>query len=134
MRREAEMYFETARRYLEAAKVVFRTEDYWEVVCFLCYHTFESLACAGLRQRRNTVPPQHAAKIKAFRNLYQRASFHNEINLCIQSIPARFREWTLYPEVRGFAFVTPAARFGRPIALSAVIRVDRLFRRMEQEL
>jgi uncharacterized protein (UPF0332 family) len=134
MRTEAQVYFETGRRYLEAAKVIFQTVDYWEVVYFLCYHAFECMASAGLAERRNEVPRQHAAKIKAFQNLYQRGSFSREINLCVQIVSASQREWALYPQVSGFAFVSPAVRFDRPIALSAVIRVDRLFRRMEQEI
>jgi ubiquinone/menaquinone biosynthesis C-methylase UbiE len=31
MRTEAQIYFETARRYLGAAKVLFQSDDYWEV-------------------------------------------------------------------------------------------------------
>ena len=134
MRTEAQIYFETARRYLEAAKVVFQSGDYWEIAYFLSYHAFECLACAGLRQRRNKVPFQHVAKIKAFHNLYRRASFRNAIFLCIQSVPVSQREWALYPEISGFAFVQPASRFNRSIALSAITSVDRLFRQMEQEL
>ena len=133
MRTEPRIYFETARRYLEAAKVVFQPDDYWEVIYFLCYHSFESLACAGLRQRRNEIPSQHTAKIKAFKNLYRRASFYNEIRLCAQRVPVSQREWALYPRVSGFAFVTPASRFDRPIALNAIRCVDRLFSRMESE-
>lgn len=134
MRTEAQVYFETGRRYLEAAKIIFRAGDYWEVVYFLCYHSFECMASAGLTERRNEVPHQHAAKIKAFQNLYQRASFSREVNLCVQIVSASQREWALYPQVTGFAFAPPAARFDRPIALSGIMRVDRLFRRMEQEL
>lgn len=134
MRTEAQIYFETAHRYLESAKVVFQSGDYWEIVFFLCYHSFECLACAGLRQRKNKVPSQHGAKIKAFRNLYKRASFYHEIRLCLQVVPSSQRERALYPEVKGFAFVPPASRFDRSTALSAITNVDRLFRQMEQEL
>ena len=35
MRTEAQIYFETSRRYLEAAKVVFQSDDYWEVRALL---------------------------------------------------------------------------------------------------
>ena len=134
MRTEAQIYFETAHRYLEAAKVVFQSGDYWEIAYFLSYHAFECLACAGLRQRRNKVPTQHGAKIRAFRNLYKRASFYRELRLCLQVVPSSQRERALYPGVRGFAFVPPASRFNRSIALSAITSVDKLFRRMEQEL
>jgi hypothetical protein len=32
----SEIYFETTRQYLEAAKVVFQSDDYCEVIYFLC--------------------------------------------------------------------------------------------------